>query len=152
MKIGKRAALGCAAAAAMLTAAGCGGDDALSKKELASEANKICAKYSKEGDKLKAPQNIGDPEQASKFFADAHDIAKRQQDDLEALTPADDVKQDYEAMTAATGKATTLLADLQTAAEDKDAKKGAELLQELEPESKKVDEAANAIGATTCAS
>jgi hypothetical protein len=148
------------AAAATLAVAGCGGDDeggggggdALSKSELVEEANAICAKYAKEGDALKPPENIGDPSQAADFFDKANDIARRQQDDLEALTPAEDVKAQYDAMTRATGKATTLLADLTKAAESKDAEEGAKLLQDLQPVSDEVDKTARALGVTNCAS
>src|SRR4051794_22072128 len=140
-----------AAGLAMVAAAGCGSGDALSKSELAAKANEICTKYSKEGDALKAPANIGDPEQAHAFFEKAHGIAKRQQDDLEALSPADDVKDAYADLTRATGKATTLLDDLAQAAQAKDADKGAQLLQQLQPDSKAVDQAAKAVGATDCA-
>jgi hypothetical protein len=137
---------------AAFAAAGCGSGDALSRADLRAKANDICAKYSKEGDALKAPDDIGDPKQAQAFFDKAHDIAKRQQDDLEALTPADEVKDDYQALTKATGKATTLLGDLAQAAQDSDADKGARLLRRLQPDSKAVDEAAKAVGATRCAS
>src|SRR4051794_24630577 len=80
-------AAGCATVALGVAGCGGGGDQALSKKEIGKQASDICAKYSKEGDKLKAPDNIGDPQAASKFFGDAHDISKRQQDELEGLDP-----------------------------------------------------------------
>jgi hypothetical protein len=152
MHLTRWAATACALAAAGLAGVGCGGGDALAKKDLAAKANQICAKYSKEGDKLKAPSDISDPKQAQAFFAKAHDIAKRQQDDLEALTAADDVKTAYADMTQATGKATTLLGDLEAAAKAKDAAKGAKLLQQLQPDSQAVDRTAKAVGATGCAS
>lgn len=158
--MGMRRGFGAALAAAALVAAGCGGDDggsggggdALAKAELVKRANAICAKYSKEGDSLKAPENIADAGQAADFFEEAQDIAGRQQDELEGLTPADDVKADYDAMTAATGKATNLLSDLADAAEGKDAGKGAQLLQQLQPASDDVDKTATKLGATNCAS
>jgi hypothetical protein len=144
-----------AALAVALAAAGCGGgggDDRLSKQELATKANAICARYSQEGDRLTAPKDITDPKQAHAFFAKAHDIAKRQQDALERLKPAASAKAQYTAMTGATGKATALLGDLTAAAAAKDAQKGANLLQRLQPDSDAVDRTANALGATRCAS
>jgi hypothetical protein len=151
-----RGATAGAALAVALSATGCGGagggDDALTKKQLAAKANAICARYSQEGDKLSAPKDITDAKQAKAFFAKAHDIAKRQQDELEALEPAASAKAQYTAMTDATGKATALLADLADAAAAKDAEKGANLLQRLQPDSDAVDRTANAVGATRCAS
>jgi hypothetical protein len=150
-----RGAAAGAVLAVALAAAGCGGgggSDRLSKKELAAKANAICARYSKEGDRLTAPKDITDAKQARAFFTKAHDIAKRQQDDLERLKPAASAKAQYAAMTGATGKATTLLGDLARAAAAKDAEKGASLLQHLQPDSDDVDRTANALGATRCAS
>ena len=144
-------AAGCTAVALGVAGCGGGGDEALSKKELGEQASAICAKYSKEGDKLKAPEDITDAEAAGKFFGDAADISKRQQDELEGLEPADSVKDDYAALTKATGKATTLLADLESAAKDKDASNGGKLLQQLQPISDEVTKTAKAVGADDCA-
>jgi hypothetical protein len=131
---------------------GGGGAEALPKAQLVKRANAICARYAKEGDALKAPKDITDPAQASAFFEDAHDIAKRQQAELEGQRPADGARAQYTAMTRATRRATRLLADLAAAAKAKDARKGASLLRRLQPDSDAVDRAANALGATRCAS
>jgi hypothetical protein len=131
---------------------GGGGDDALSKAELVKRANAICARYAKQGDALKAPSDITDPAQARRFFDRAHDIAEHQQRELEGLRPGGSAKAQYQALTKATGDATTLLEDLAVAAKARDAQKGASLLRRLQPDSDAVDKAANAIGATRCAS
>src|SRR3954465_7796712 len=139
-----------ALATASLVATGCGGGGGLSKKELADQANDICAKYSKEGQKLGSP-DLSDPKKAEDYFNQATDLAQRQQDDLEGLDPADEVKADYEKLTKATGDATGLLSDLADAAKAQDQKKGVELVQKLTPISAAVDSAAKDIGATSCA-
>jgi hypothetical protein len=132
---------------------GCGGGgDGLDKAALVKKVNAICAKYAKEGNDLKAPSDISDAGQAKTFFDKAHDIAKRQQDDLEGLKAAEAVKAQYAAMTKATGKATTLLGQLADAAGAKDLDKGQKLLQQLQPASQQVDKTAGAIGAKRCAS
>jgi hypothetical protein len=135
---------------ATLVAVGCGGGDGLSRKELASKANDICAKYSKEGQKLGSP-DLADPKKAEDYFNKATDLAQEQQDELTALEPADSVKADYDKLTKATGDATALLSDLAAAAEAKDQEKGVELVQKLTPISEAVDTAAKDIGATSCA-
>lgn len=142
--------------------AGCGGgggngggggaNAALDKAELAKRANAICSRYAKEGDALKAPKDITDPAQAKAFFDRAHDIAERQQSELLGLRPTAAARAQYRAMTKATGDATTLLEDLAVAAKARDARKGADLLRRLQPDSDAVDKAANALGATRCAS
>jgi hypothetical protein len=146
-----------AASVLVLVLAGCGGggggdDDALSKAALVKRTNAICARYAKEGDRLAAPKDITDPAQARRFFDRAHDIAERQQRELEALRPAASAKAQYAALTKATQNATTLLEDLAAAAKARDARKGASLLRRLQPDSDAVDKAANALGATRCAS
>ena len=146
MKTTMLAALACAA----LVAAGCGGGGGLSKQDLAKKANDICAKYSKEGQKLGSP-DLSDPDKAEDYFNKAKDLAQRQQDELEGLDPADSVKADYDKLTKATGDATQLLSDLADAAKAKDQKKGVELVQKLTPISEAVDTAAKDIGATSCA-
>jgi hypothetical protein len=145
MKTTMLAALVCAA-----VVAGCGGGGGLSKKELASKADAICAKYSKEGQKLGAP-DLSDPEKAADYFDKATDLANRQQDELEGLEPSDSVKSDYAKLTKATGQATDLLGDLAEAAKAKDQKKGGELVAKLTPISQAVDTAAKDIGADSCA-
>ena len=131
--------------------AGCGGGGGgLSKKDLADKANAICAKYSKEGQKLGSP-DLSEPKTAEDYFTKATDLARRQQDELEGLEPADSVKADYDKLTQATGDATQLLADLADAAKAADRQKGGELVQKLTPISEAVDSAANDIGATSCA-
>jgi hypothetical protein len=145
MKITMLAALVCA-----VVVTGCGGGGGLSKKELADKANTICAKYSKEGQKLGSP-DLSDPKAAEDYFNKATDLAQRQQDDLEGLNPADSVKAAYDKLTKATGDATGLLSDLAAAAKAKDQAKGVELVKKLEPISTAVDTAANDVGATACA-
>jgi hypothetical protein len=149
MKTTMLAALACAA----LVAAGCGGGGGgeLSKKALAKKANAICTKFSKEGEKLGSP-DLSNPGKAADYFDKATALAQKQQDELEALKPASDVKADYGKLTKATGEATKLLGDLADAAKAKDQKKGVELIQKLTPISSQVDEAAKAVDATACAS
>lgn len=136
--------------AAALAVAGCGGGGGLSKAELGKKANAICAKYSKEGQKLGAP-DLQDPKKAEDYFNRAADLAQRQQDELEGLEPASSVKDDYDKLTQATQDATDLLGDLADAAKDEDREKGTELVQKLTPLSAEVDSASKKVGADDCA-
>jgi hypothetical protein len=141
-----------AALAAALLLAGCGGGtDGLGQRALAAKANAICGRYAAEGRRLTPPQDITDPRQAVAFFTRAHDIAARQQAELARLKPAKAARPAYEALTRATGAATTLLGQLAAAARAKDANRGADLLQRLQPESDAVDRAAKPVGARSCA-
>ena len=149
MKTIQRTAPVCVVLAA-LAVAGCGGDDGLSKAQLAKKANAICAKYSKEGQALGSP-DLSDPEKAEDYFNRATDLANRQQKELEGLDPAESAQSDYAKLTKATQGATDLLADLASAAKAKDQERGVELVQRLTPLSAEVDSAAKEIGADSCA-
>ena len=130
--------------------AGCG-DDGLDRAALAERANAICTKYAEQGRELGSP-DLTDPTQAEEYFGRAEELARAQQEELEALDPAEDVGEDLDRLTAATAKAVELLADLHDAAEAEDRERGIELAQELTPLTAEVDAAAAAIGAEDCAS
>jgi hypothetical protein len=139
------------AAGAALLIAGCGGGDTLSKAELIKKANAICVKYSEKGKALGQP-DLANPATAEAYFKKAGGLAQAQTDELNALKPPDAQKDDYKKLTDAYGTATGLLSDLADAAGKKDKTAGTKLISELTPISQKVDDAARAIGATSCAS
>ena len=133
-----------------LVAAGCGGEDGLSREQLAEQASAICAKYSKAGRDLGSP-DLADAVKAEDYFTKATDLAQRQQDELEKLEPTESAKADYDKLTKATADATQLLADLAAAAKARDTQKRDELVVDLTPISQAVDDGAQAIGAEDCA-
>ena len=130
--------------------AGCG-DDGLGRAALAERAGAICTEYASQGRELGSP-DLTDPAQAQEYFGRAEELARAQQEELEALAPADDVAADLDRLTAATAKAVELLADLRDAAEAGDRERGIELAQDLTPLTAEVDAAAAALGAEDCAS
>jgi hypothetical protein len=147
--------VGVVACVAALGLAACGGDDkgggdALSKADIAKKANEICKKYDKEADGIKAPTNISNASEAAPYFRSIHGVGAKRQDDLEALKPDDDVKADYEAFVAQQKKLVDLVDQIASAAEDKDAAKGAQLLQQAQTADKPAEEAAKKIGANSC--
>jgi molecular chaperone GrpE (heat shock protein) len=148
MKAMRRAAV---AAVAALTVAGCGGDDGLTKKEVATKANAICEKYAAEGKKLGQP-DLTDPAKAEDYFNQAADLADKQQKELAALKPADSVKKQFDTLVSVSADATKLLGDLATASGKTDREAVAKLIQELTTVSENLDEAANDVGANSCAS
>ena len=70
---------------------------------------------------------------------------------MEGLDPADDVRADYEALTAATGTSIALLDDLAAAAAAEDDARRTELINELPRLRVAVDDAAGAVEAEDCA-
>jgi len=150
-----RTSLAVLAAIAALGLAACGGDDdgggALAKADLAKKANEICAKYDKEAEGVKQPTNVADANEAAPYYRSIADIGEKRQGELEGLEPADAVKADYDAFVAEQKKLVELVDQIASAAESKDAAKGAELLQQAASAGKPAEEASKKIGATSCA-
>lgn len=132
---------------AVVGAAGCGGQ---SRKELTKKANAICARFSKQGAALGSP-DLTDPAAAKTYFTKAATLAKKQQDELEGLDPSGDAKDDFDALTSATGRATKLLDDLAAASGDQTGDRYRGLVKSLSSISDDVDRSAQALGAQTCA-
>lgn len=133
----------------------CGGDDddgggALAKADLAKKANEICAKYDKEAEGVKQPTNLANANEAAPYFRKIHEIGANRQKDLEGLEPADDVKANYDAFLTAQKAIVDVVDQIATAAESKDAQKGAQLLQQAQTLDKPSEDAAKKIGANTC--
>jgi hypothetical protein len=146
---------GLIAVIAALGLSACGGDDSggggsLAKADIAKKANEICAKYDKEAEGVKQPTNISNANDAAPYFRKIHEIGQKRQDDLEGLKPADDVKADYDAFISEQKKLVDLVDQIASAAEDKNAAKGAELLQKAQTADAPAKAAAEKVGAKTC--
>jgi hypothetical protein len=138
-----------------VAAAGCGGDDngsgdgdRLTKTEYAAKANAICADFKKELDALPAPQGF---EEAADYAEKAKPIFDEHLDQLKDLDPPEDLQDVHDKWIATGDKARERLDELEQAAEDKDAKKLAEIGREAAAEDKVSDAYARQLGATTCA-
>lgn len=130
--------------------AGCGGDDGLSPTALAEQADAICTKFADRGRALGRP-DLTEPQAAEAYFSQAADLARVQQEELEALRPAGDLQEDYEQFTAATARAVALLDDLTAASAEADDKRREALVAQLPRLRIEVDDAAGIVGAEDCA-
>jgi hypothetical protein len=128
--------------------AGCGG---LSKEELVTKANAICANTAAELDKLKQPSNLADPNAANAYFGKLVPIAEKQLTDLRALKPPDEIKAAYDAFIAADEKFVGELKELVAAAKAKDAAKGVRVLGQLQMSGRDLGAKAKTAGLTKCA-
>jgi hypothetical protein len=138
-------------AAASLGLAACGGSsDKLSKDDLAKKANAICAKTEKAGKAIAAPKDITDPAQAAAYFDKVAPLTHKETTDLQALKPADEVKDDWKAFTDAEAKADAVVQGVKTKADKKDPS-GLQDLQKITGLSATVSNAAKKVGATGCA-
>jgi hypothetical protein len=129
--------------------AGCGGSDGLAKADLAKKADAICATAKADSLKLKQPTDFAtNPSAAATYLEKVSALTHKESDDLAALTPADDVKADYDALVAAEKKLVTGLDGVVAKAKAKDAS-GLKDLSALDP--KDFVAASNKIGAKGCA-
>ena len=136
--------------------AACGSDSSksdgpkLAKAELISQANAICDAAQTSAKSVTAPESFADPAAAAEYFDQVAPIGQVQAKALQALTPADDVKADYEAFTDAQQEATDLVVQIQEKAHDKD-QSAFKDIEKLPASGQKVVAAASKLGAETCA-
>ncbi len=145
------------AAVAALGLAACGSDDKsdggggkLAKTELVKQASAICTASEAKIKGIKQPSNIADANEAAPYFAEISKVAQEQHTKLKALQPADDVKADYDTFLAEEEKAFALLSGLATAAKEKDAAKGAQLMKQVQ-DNTTYEAAASKLGLKSCA-
>lgn len=130
---------------------GCGGSDGLDRAELADRADAICSKYAEQARQLGEP-DLASLQEAEQYFTRTHELATEQQEELDALEPAEADAADFNRLTTATAKSTDLLARLAAAGRAGDDERLRSLFQELPPLVTEVDDAARTIGAESCAS
>lgn len=135
--------------AAALTAAGCGGgDDRLSRDELASRADAICAKYEKELDKLAEPQSI---DEVTQLATDAKPIVEDGVDELDDLQPPEELEDEYDRWIAMNRDSVAAIDDLREAAADGDEARVQQVVREAEEKESEADDLAKEIGLDECA-
>jgi Putative metallopeptidase len=144
-----------AVAAAAIVLAGCGGSGGssdLSKTELASKANAICASSTAAVNRLKAPADFSTNAVAAAAYLDK--VLRLEQsgvDQLKALQPASDVKADYQAYVADLSHQLGLLRGADRKAHAKDPS-GLQDLTALQTYQQKTSHpAALRVGLTKCA-
>lgn len=145
-----------AAALSTLALVACGGGDdnggdTLKKADLVKKAEAICSDVEKKANAVEVPQNIADAGQAAPYFKKLAGFAHEQHDKLSALKPESAAKADYDAFLKAEDTAVELIDGLAKAAADKDAAKGAELLQQVSANTT-YEAAAKKAGIAGCAS
>lgn len=139
------------AVAASLGLAACGEDkDKLSKSELASKASAICETAQAKSSKIEAPGSYEDPEVTEAYFNKIVPISQKQTDDLKALEPADDVKEDWDAVIDNQNAANDLLKTIRDKARAKD-KSAPQDIKKVAAIGEIFALAAKKVGAATCA-
>lgn len=136
---------------ACLVLPACGGDEKLSKSDLAKKADKICKKADTEAKGVTAPSNLDDADAVAAYFDKVVPIAQKLTDDLADLKPADDVKDDWNAVIDKQKEGNDLLKTIRDKAKAKD-ESGKADLQKLQTAAEGFSTAAKKVGANGCAS
>ena len=136
---------------AALVAAACGGDggDRLSREELVSEADTICAEYEGELDRLAAPESIED---FQRLVQDARPIVEGGIEELRALEPPEELEEQYEEWISRNEENLDAIDELEAAVTERDEQRVQEVIQELDRNEREADELAADIGLDDCAS
>ncbi|MGI8803507.1 MAG: hypothetical protein ACR2KV_15315 [Solirubrobacteraceae bacterium] len=125
----------------------------LSRAALATRADSICATANAQLAAIKAPSGTAiasDPVAAAGYFDKVFPIADAETKAIQALVPASNVAADWSAFVNAQVAADQLLQTVKQKADAKDPK-GLKDLANVKPAGQKVTDAANKIGAKTCA-
>lgn len=144
-RIGRLAVL-CGAAA---LAAGCGGGGgSLSREELATQADAICAKSEEELDQLAEPQSIEDVEQLAE---EAKPIVQDGVDKLDELQPPEDLEDEYDRWIELNRENIDVIDELRDAAAEGDQERVQQAVQGASEKEEEADRLAGEIGLDQCA-
>lgn len=133
--------------------AACGGSSSssgLSRSQIVSQANTICAAGVAQSASIKAPASFQNPTVVADYLNKIEPITASQTAKLEALKPVNSVKPQWDTYIAARKFGLGLLQTLQRKANAKDPS-GLTDLQQVPAMQRRIIAAADALGATQCA-
>lgn len=133
--------------AAVAVACG-GGDDRLSREELQSRVNAICAKVDRQLQALGEPESI---DEVAEFARKATSLAREGVAELRALEPPEDDERQYDRFLAEGDRVVALSRRLEKAAEEADAEALEQILQEARDSEERSDRVARDLGFDECA-
>ena len=143
--------IGLAASIALAAGAGCGGGDGdrLTREELVSQADAVCAEYEGELEALAEPESLADFE---RLVQDAKPIVENGIESLRALEPPEDLEEEFDEWISRNEENVGAIEDLQEAVADRDAQRIQELVRQIGENEQAADELAAEIGLEDCAS
>jgi hypothetical protein len=131
-----------------LLAGGCGSSMPLSKSELDTKANAICAAYTKKLDAVPAPRSIND---VPAYVVLVKPIIERGVDELASLKPPTELEATYDSWMRIQREAITQTDELRRAAERNDLVGVNRTIQELRDRNRRGNALAAKLGAGVCA-
>ena len=142
--------IGLITSTALAVGAGCGGGgDRLSREELVSEADAICAEYEAELGALAEPESLADFE---RLVQDAKPIVENGIESLQALEPPEDLEDEFDEWISRNEENVAAIEDLQEAVAERDEQRIQEIVRQIDENEQEADELAAEIGLDDCAS
>jgi hypothetical protein len=150
MKAARIAAVTLALGAGLSACGSSSSSSGLSRSKLIAQADAICSATQKAATAVKAPASFTDAQVAAAYFDQIGPITDKETSDLKALSPAGDVKTDWNAFIAKQVAANDLLQTIKQKADAKDPS-GLQDLSKVQAAGTAVAGAATKLGAKTCA-
>ena len=132
--------------------AGCGGDgdgDALTADEFRQQADAICVDFEGRLDELGTPESLDD---LQGYVDDAVPILEEGTNELDELQPPEELEEDWDRAMEINREQLDTVRELQTAVEEGDQARIAELLQEAETAREESNQLASDLGLEECGS
>jgi hypothetical protein len=132
-----------------LAAAGCGGDDRLTREQLVEEADATCADFDQRIEEIDEPES---PEDIEGYVQEIRPIVEEGTDELDALQPPEELEDEYDQWIQETRSAIDMLDELEEAAASGDEQRIQEVLQGAGEGGEEADRLAQELGFQECGS
>jgi hypothetical protein len=132
-----------------LAAAGCGGNDRLTREELVEEADATCADFDQRIEEIDEPES---PEDIERYVQEIRPIVEEGTDELDALQPPEELEDDYDQWIQETRSAIDMFDELEEAAASGDEQRIQEVLQGAGEGGEEADRLAQELGFQECGS
>jgi hypothetical protein len=130
-----------------LAAAGCGGDDRLTREELIEEADATCAEFDQQIEDVPEPESLDDIE---RYVQEIRPIVEEGTDELDALEPPEDLADEYDEWIEATRSGVDRFDELEEAAASGDEQRIQEVFEDVGTGGEEADRLAEEIGFQEC--
>jgi hypothetical protein len=130
-----------------LAAAGCGGDDRLTREELIEEADATCAEFDQQIEDVPEPESLDDIE---RYVQEIRPIVEEGTDELDALEPPEDLADEYDEWIEATRSGVERFDELEEAAASGDEQRIQEVFEDVGTGGEDADRLAEEIGFQEC--
>jgi hypothetical protein len=135
--------------AVLVLAAGCGGDDRLSREEFVSEAEAICEDFDQRVNEVDEPQNADDIE---RYVNEVRPVVEDGLNELKGIQPPEELEGQWNELVAMNDESLQALDDLAEAAANRDEDRLEEITEEASRRDEESDRIAQELGLQKCTS